>query len=89
MRSIRSSAIGSRAVRGGSMAQPPRLHLARFLTILQIVRNQEPAMSTDSTLTSKGQTTIPKAIRDCLHMKTGDRMTFTLMPDGVVLMRVK
>lgn len=46
-------------------------------------------MSTDSTLTSKGQTTIPKDIRDSLGMKSGDRMTFTLMPDGTVLMRVK
>lgn len=46
-------------------------------------------MSTDSTLTSKGQTTIPKDIRDSLGMKSGDRMTFTLMPDGAVLMRVK
>lgn len=46
-------------------------------------------MSTTATLTSKGQTTIPKAIRDGLHMKAGDRMTFTLMPDGVVIMRVK
>jgi AbrB family looped-hinge helix DNA binding protein len=46
-------------------------------------------MSTDATLTSKGQTTIPKSIRDGLGMKTGDRMTFTLMPDGVVVMRVK
>jgi antitoxin PrlF len=46
-------------------------------------------MDTDSTLTSKGQTTIPKSIRDRLGMKVGDRMTFTLMPDGVVLMRVK
>lgn len=46
-------------------------------------------MSTDSTLTSKGQTTIPKDIRDSLGMKPGDRMTFTMLPDGTVLMRVK
>jgi AbrB family looped-hinge helix DNA binding protein len=46
-------------------------------------------MSTESTLTSKGQTTIPKDIRESLGMKTGDRMTFTLMPDGTVLLRVK
>jgi AbrB family looped-hinge helix DNA binding protein len=46
-------------------------------------------MSTEATLTSKGQTTIPKTIRDSLHMKAGDRMTFTLMPDGIVIMRVK
>jgi AbrB family looped-hinge helix DNA binding protein len=49
----------------------------------------EPIMSTEATLTSKGQTTIPKPIRDSLAMKTGDRMSFTLMPDGVVIMRVK
>ena len=46
-------------------------------------------MSSDSTLTSKGQTTIPKDIRDSLSMKAGDRMTFTMLPDGTVLMRVK
>jgi AbrB family looped-hinge helix DNA binding protein len=46
-------------------------------------------MSTESTLTSKGQTTIPKGIRDSLGMKSGDRMTFTLMSDGTVLLRVK
>ena len=36
-----------------------------------------------------GQITIPKGIRDHLHMKEGDRMTFMLLPDGTVLMRVK
>lgn len=46
-------------------------------------------MANDATLTSKGQTTIPKEIRDSLAMKAGDRMTFTLMPDGTVIMRVK
>ena len=46
-------------------------------------------MNTDATLTSKGQTTIPKEIRQGLGMKTGDRMTFTLLPDGTVLLRVK
>ncbi|HEV2271272.1 MAG TPA: type II toxin-antitoxin system PrlF family antitoxin [Steroidobacteraceae bacterium] len=46
-------------------------------------------MNAESTLTSKGQTTIPKDIRDRLRMKTGDRMTFTLMADGTVLLRVK
>lgn len=46
-------------------------------------------MNSESTLTSKGQTTIPKEIRDSLGMKAGDRMSFTLLPDGAVLLRVK
>lgn len=46
-------------------------------------------MTTDSTLTSKSQTTIPKEVRDSLHMKAGDRMPFTLMPDATAVMRVK
>lgn len=46
-------------------------------------------MNAEATLTSKGQTTIPKAIRDSLSIKPGDRMTFTLLPDGTVLMRIK
>lgn len=46
-------------------------------------------MSCEATLTSKGQTTIPKHIRDSLRIKAGDRISFTLLPDGVVLMRAK
>jgi antitoxin PrlF len=46
-------------------------------------------MPNDAMLTSKGRTTIPNIIRDSLAMKTGDRMTFTLMPDATVVIRVK
>lgn len=46
-------------------------------------------MSNVATLTSKGQTTIPKEIRENLGMKPGDQMTFTLMPDATVVMRLK
>jgi antitoxin PrlF len=43
----------------------------------------------EATLTSKGQTTIPKDIRDSLGLQPGNRMSFTLMPDGSVLLRIK
>ena len=46
-------------------------------------------MTSDATLTSKGQTTIPKEIRDSLGLQPGDRMIFTLMPNGTVVLRVK
>ena len=42
-----------------------------------------------ATLTSKGQTTIPKDIRDALGLKPKDRIHYTLMPDGTVIMRAK
>jgi AbrB family looped-hinge helix DNA binding protein len=41
-------------------------------------------MST-STLTSKGQTTIPKDIRERLNLHPGDRLEFVIDEDGRVL----
>jgi AbrB family looped-hinge helix DNA binding protein len=40
-----------------------------------------------STLTSRGQTTIPKAIRDALQLQPGDRVEFIQEDDRVVLRR--
>jgi antitoxin PrlF len=37
-----------------------------------------------ATLTSKGQTTIPKDIREKLGLKPGDRIHFVTLPDGTV-----
>lgn len=42
-----------------------------------------------STLTTKGQTTIPKEIRDGLGLKPKDQVHFTLLADGTVIMRAK
>jgi len=41
---------------------------------------------TTTTLTSKGQLTLPKAIRDRLHLRVGDRLEVTLREDGVIQM---
>jgi AbrB family looped-hinge helix DNA binding protein len=43
----------------------------------------------DSTLTSKGQATIPKPIRDHLGLKPGDRIKFFIHPDGSVVLLPK
>ncbi len=40
-----------------------------------------------STLTTRGQTTIPKDIREALDLQPGDRLEFTLRGDQVVLRR--
>lgn len=35
-----------------------------------------------STITSKGQVTIPKAVRDRLRLRTGDKLDFQIEDDG-------
>ena len=42
-----------------------------------------------TTLTSKGQITVPREIRDRLGLKAGDKLTFTLLSDGTVVVRAK
>ena len=40
-----------------------------------------------SILTSKGQTTVPKKVRDALKLKTGDRLEFIIESDNRVTLR--
>ncbi len=39
-----------------------------------------------ATITSKGQTTIPKPVRDRLRLKAGDRIEFVLQDDDTALL---
>jgi AbrB family looped-hinge helix DNA binding protein len=43
----------------------------------------------ESAITSKGQATIPKAIRDHLRLRPGDRVKFFIHPDGSVVLLPK
>jgi AbrB family looped-hinge helix DNA binding protein len=41
------------------------------------------------TLTTKGQITLPKALRNSLHLKTGDKILFEEHEDGGYILRPK
>lgn len=43
----------------------------------------------ESAITSKGQATIPKTIREHLGLKPGDRIKFFVRPDGSVVLLPK
>jgi antitoxin PrlF len=43
----------------------------------------------ESAITTKGQATIPKAIREHLRLRPGDRVKFFLHPDGTVVLLPK
>jgi antitoxin PrlF len=44
---------------------------------------------TESTITSKGQTTVPAEIRAFVHAKPGTRLVWSVMPDGTIIVRAK
>ena len=43
----------------------------------------------ESALSVKGQATIPKAVREHLHLEPGDRIKFFVHPDGSVVILPK
>ncbi|MHB8530695.1 MAG: AbrB/MazE/SpoVT family DNA-binding domain-containing protein, partial [Caulobacteraceae bacterium] len=54
---------------------------------LHFFERKECAM--EAAITSKGQATIPKAVREHLHLRPGDRVRFFIHPDGSVALLPK
>jgi len=42
-----------------------------------------------STVTAKGQTTIPRDVRAAAGLRPGDRVHYTVLEDGTIILRVK
>ncbi|CAD6543369.1 AbrB/MazE/SpoVT family DNA-binding domain-containing protein [Paraburkholderia metrosideri] len=43
----------------------------------------------ESTVNSKGQTTVPESMRAMLNVQTGTHLLWHVMPDGSVIVRAK
>lgn len=43
----------------------------------------------ESTITAKGQTTVPAEIREQIHAAPGTRLVWTVTPDGSIVVRAK
>ncbi len=43
----------------------------------------------ESTMTTKGQITLPKDVRNALHLKTGDKVIFEEQENGSFILRPK
>lgn len=44
---------------------------------------------TESTITAKGQTTVPADVRALVHAQPGTRLVWSVMPDGTIIVRAK
>lgn len=54
---------------------------------LRSKRKRRTSTRYSAKLTSKYQATIPKEIRKHLHLKSGDRILYELLPDDTVIVR--
>ena len=59
----------------------PQVYHYRKVSITHIGKEFMPA----ARITSKGQITVPKAVRDALGVEPGDRLAFRIQADGAVL----
>jgi len=62
------------------MEQISHLEVSRIVSFITFCKDMS-----DSRLTSKGQTTIPKEIRERLNLNPGDRIRYIIDADGRVI----
>ena len=43
----------------------------------------------ESTITAKGQTTVPADVRALVHAKAGTKLVWLVTPDGTIIVRAK
>ena len=43
----------------------------------------------ESTITAKGQTTVPAEVRALVHAKPGTKLVWSVTPDGIIIVRAK
>jgi len=43
----------------------------------------------ESTITAKGQTTVPAEVRAMVHAKPGTKLIWSVTPDGTIIVRAK
>ena len=43
----------------------------------------------ESAITSKGQTTLPKGVRDALAVESGDKVRYAIVDNGVLILPVR
>src|SRR3979411_1131306 len=68
---------------------PLRVHLDAGHTLWYYIDIKVMEATMESAITVKGQATIPKAIREHLRLKPGDRVKFFVHPDGSVVLLPK
>jgi antitoxin PrlF len=51
--------------------------------------NAKGVIMNASTITAKGQTTVPAEVRASMQVKAGTRLVWSVMPDGAAIVRAK
>ena len=80
--SIKRDATGMRA--SYKRSDFGEMKRGQFVALARAALTQHKATAT---LSASGRVTVPKAIRDALHLEVGVELNFTLLSDGTIVLR--